>query len=282
MPDRKPLMDKPEYRLVSLSGGKDSTAMLLRMLEEGMKIDCILFCDTGLEFPAMYEHLDKLEQNIGRPITRVKSEYRYEHLMFDVPVKRKEDTSFAAKFGKVHNGYGWAGPRMRWCTTQLKDIPREKFLRELRQEYTVKEYVGIAADEQYRLERKRNKNPNHIHPLADWGMTEADCLKYCYERGYDWGGLYEHFKRVSCWCCPLQSLEELRQLYRYYPELWQRLKEWDKRTWRNFRADYSVEELEARFLFERERLAEGKPIKGKDFYRELHQRLEVTSHACNE
>ena len=45
MPDRKPLMDKPEYRLVSLSGGKDSTAMLLRMLEEGMKIDCILFCD---------------------------------------------------------------------------------------------------------------------------------------------------------------------------------------------------------------------------------------------
>lgn len=60
------------------------------------------------------------------------------------------------------------------------------------------------------------------------------------------------------------------------------LKEWDKRTWRNFRADYSVEELEARFLFERERLAEGKPIKGKDFYRELHQRLEVTSHACNE
>lgn len=282
MPDRKPLMDKPEYRLVSLSGGKDSTAMLLRMLEEGMKIDCILFCDTGLEFPAMYEHLDKLEQNIGRPITRVKSEYRYEHLMFDVPVKRKEDTSFAAKFGKVHNGYGWAGPRMRWCTTQLKDIPREKFLRELRQEYTVKEYVGIAADEQYRLERKRNKNPNHIHPLADWGMTEADCLKYCYERGYDWGGLYEHFKRVSCWCCPLQSLEELRQLYRYYPKLWQRLKEWDKRTWRNFRADYGVEELEARFLFEEECIHAGKPISGKAFFTELKKRLEVTNHACNE
>jgi len=71
-------------------------------------------------------------------------------------------------------------------------------------------------------------------------MTETDCLQYCYDRGYNWGGLYEHFKRVSCWCCPLQSLEELRQLYKYYPELWQKLKEWDKRTWRNFRADYSV------------------------------------------
>ena len=49
---------KPELHVVSLSGGKDSTAMLLRMLEEGMRVDIILFCDTGLEFPAMYEHLD--------------------------------------------------------------------------------------------------------------------------------------------------------------------------------------------------------------------------------
>lgn len=27
---------------------------------------------------------------------------------------------------------------------------------------------------------------NHVHPLVDWNMTEADCLKYCYDRGYDW------------------------------------------------------------------------------------------------
>ena len=31
--------------------------MLLRMLEEGMQVDIILFCDTGLEFPQMYDHL---------------------------------------------------------------------------------------------------------------------------------------------------------------------------------------------------------------------------------
>ena len=27
-------------------------------------------------------------------------------------------------------------------------------------------------------------------------MTEADCLAYCKERGYDWGGLYEKFPNV--------------------------------------------------------------------------------------
>lgn len=40
------------------------------------------------------------------------------------------------------------------------------------------EYVGIAADEQYRLERANNQNPNHRHPLVDWGWTERDCLRY--------------------------------------------------------------------------------------------------------
>ena len=56
---------KTPLHVVSLSGGKDSTAMLLRMLEEGWPVDIILFCDTGLEFEAMYRHIDKLEQYIG-------------------------------------------------------------------------------------------------------------------------------------------------------------------------------------------------------------------------
>ena len=125
---------------------------------------------------------------------------------------------------------------------------REKFLREIRKEYTVKEYIGIAADEGYRLEQKQNRQPSHVHLLVEWGMTEADCLKYCYDHGYDWNGLYGQFKRVSCWCCPLQPLPELRQLFYHHPDLWQKLKNWDKRTWRKFHADYSVEELEVRFL----------------------------------
>ena len=57
-------MSKPVLNMVSFSGGKDSTAMLLRMLEEGMQVDIILFCDTGLEFPQLYKHVKKIEQNI--------------------------------------------------------------------------------------------------------------------------------------------------------------------------------------------------------------------------
>ena len=53
---------KPEKYIVSLSGGKDSTAMLLRLVEENHPINEILYCDTRWEFPQMYDHLDRLEQ----------------------------------------------------------------------------------------------------------------------------------------------------------------------------------------------------------------------------
>ena len=43
--------------VVSFSGGKDSTALLLMMLERRMQVDDMVFCDTGVEFPQTYEHV---------------------------------------------------------------------------------------------------------------------------------------------------------------------------------------------------------------------------------
>lgn len=265
-------MAKQEYHVVSLSGGKDSTAMLLKMLEKGMQVDCILFCDTGLEFPAMYAHLEKLEKYIGREITRVRAPYDFEYYFKDYPIQKRTER-FVKRYGEGRNGYGWAGSKMRWCTARLKDQPRERFLAALRKEYEVIEYVGIAADEQYRLERKTNQRDSCRHPLVEWGMTEADCLRYCYDHGFDWDGLYLLFTRVSCWCCPLQSLSELRKLYDHFPALWEKLRYWDSCTWRKFRPDYSVLELEVRFKFEDEWKAAGKLLGTREFYRELRARL---------
>ena len=36
-------------------------------------------------------------------------------------------------------------------------------------------------------------------------MTEKECLKYCYQHGFEWKEasvrLYDVLDRVSCWCC---------------------------------------------------------------------------------
>ena len=56
------------FHAVSLSGGKDSTAMLLLMIEQDMPIDVVLTADTGMEFPEMYEHLQKLDDLLCRAL----------------------------------------------------------------------------------------------------------------------------------------------------------------------------------------------------------------------
>lgn len=266
-------MDKPLLHVVSFSGGKDSTAMLIRMLEEGMPIDLIVFCDTGLEFPALYDHIKLVEKNIGRPITVVRSPYDFEYLFARKKIARKPNAKATILYGAGRVGYGWAGPQLRWCTQILKDAPRKQLLAKYREEYEIVEYIGIAADETERLERKSNQRPNIRLPLVEWGMTESDCLQYCYDRGYNWAGLYQKMSRVSCWCCPLQSLNELRVLRKDFPELWQQLRRWDDMTWRPFRADYSVKQLEDRFAFEEEWQKAGKPLKSKAFYSALKDYL---------
>lgn len=253
---------KTELHVVSFSGGKDSTAMVCGMKDRGMKIDLILYCDTGLEFPAMYEHTKQVERYVGIPITRLKAEKPFEYWLLEHDPKRKNPALQGLK------GYSWAGCKNRWCTKELKTNVTERYLADLKKRFNVIQYIGIAADERDRVRDKK-------YPLVDWGMTEADCLKYCYDKGFDFGGLYEIFHRVSCWCCPLQSLAELRQLRKHFPEFWQQLQEWQLKTWRNFRADFSVQELEIRFQLEEERAAKGLPISGhnKEFRTELKRRL---------
>ncbi|MDE5946451.1 MAG: phosphoadenosine phosphosulfate reductase family protein [Oscillospiraceae bacterium] len=56
----------PFLHVCSFSGGKDSTAMLLKMLEMKMPVDVVLFCDTGLEFPQLYDdvHMELVIPNV--------------------------------------------------------------------------------------------------------------------------------------------------------------------------------------------------------------------------
>lgn len=222
-----------EWHVVSFSGGKDSTAMLLHMLEIGMRVDEIIFCDTGVEFPQMYEHLDKVEKYIGRKITRLHDKHDFEWYLLHY-----SSPYITEKYGVI--GKRWPDARVRWCTGIFKrDVTR----RYLKNHENVILYVGIAADEIRRIKDKK-------YPLVEWGWTEKDALAYCYEKGFDWGGLYNIFKRVSCWCCPLQSLKELKKLRANFPDLWEKLLEWQLKTWRTYKPGYTVQALDDRFRIE--------------------------------
>jgi 3'-phosphoadenosine 5'-phosphosulfate sulfotransferase (PAPS reductase)/FAD synthetase len=239
---------KAEKHIVMFSGGKDSTAMLMRMAREDFKIDEIICADLGMEFPEMYQHIKKVEKLLNREITIISLEYPFEYYMFAYEkTKGKMETEGQPVFLWTDYKTGYSFPDMgsRWCTGLKKQIIKQ-YMRTEYKGYQIVEYHGIAANEDKR-QKKNNDGRRIITPLVKWGMTEKDALNYCYESGFDWGGLYEKLRRVSCWCCPLKSLPELEVLYNEYPEYWNKLKFWEKNTWRTFRANSTIEDLENRF-----------------------------------
>lgn len=230
--------------IISLSGGKDSTAMLHMMLECGEDIHSVVFFDTGWEFPEMLEHIDLVERKTGVKVVRLEPENSFDYWMYHQRMMAQK----GEMKGEIHRiGNGWPSPVRRWCT-RVKVRTIQKFSREIENQI---QCVGIAADEMHRVKTGKR------YPLIEYGMTEADCIRYCRSLGYDWGGLYDIFDRVSCWCCPLQSLKNLRRLRKHRPELWQELIEMDMRQPRHnpgFKEYATAIQLEIRFRKEDKQL----------------------------
>lgn len=129
-------------RIASVSFGKDSLAMLLRLLEEDWPLDEVVFYDTGMEFRAIYDIRDRLVPLLkekGVRYTELHPGYDFEWKMFDKPVNGPNGP---------HNGYSWCGGRCRWGTRDKLSVI-ERYCK------GAIEYVGIAADEVSRLEKER-------------------------------------------------------------------------------------------------------------------------------
>ena len=190
--------------IVSFSGGKDSTAMLHLLIEQGVPVTHVVYFETEWDFPQMAGHLELVQKMTGVSIVRVRY---YRHFNEQLAV------------------YGWPKSAGGWCTAR-KHRTCLKYIRGVRGDKT--EYIGFSADEVKRTQTKwmtERKWPVKF-PLIDAGMSEADSLAYCKRLGYHWDGLYDVFDRVSCFCCPKGGKAKRRKVRENFPDLelrWQGL-----------------------------------------------------------
>jgi 3'-phosphoadenosine 5'-phosphosulfate sulfotransferase (PAPS reductase)/FAD synthetase len=223
--------------------------MLLMLLERGELVHSAVFFDTGWEFPQMHDHIEVLRKMVAPvPVVTLKPKSPFLFLMMDQPIMRKRKTKSRPRT----QGWGWPSMKRRWCTNE-KNRAIAKYVRTIPGAVTA---IGFAADEAHRIEtkdmRKRFRARKVSFPLIEWSVTEADALAYCHARGMDWGGLYRHFHRVSCFCCPNSSIGELQRLRWYYPDLWALMLKWDGDLAdnRGFKGYATVHDLDARFAEE--------------------------------
>jgi 3'-phosphoadenosine 5'-phosphosulfate sulfotransferase (PAPS reductase)/FAD synthetase len=228
--------------IVSFSGGKDSTLMLLLMLEKGMPIDDIIFADTGMEFQELYDYIERIEGVIGRRITRLK------------PNKSWDDVFFHKKGSGKNIGQIVAFPISGKCEVN-RDVKMKtirKYYHSIKGEYTV--YIGIARNEPERYARLK---PNEKAPLYEWGIDENFVIQELKRRGLH-NPLYDTFDRIGCYTCPNMTIKELRLMRKRYPDeyaklLWygeQAEKHATSRRFAEFKPGWTVAELERRFQME--------------------------------
>ena len=191
--------------ILSLSGGKDSTALAIYMRDKVPEMEYI-FCDTGEELPETYEYLDRLEAYLGKAIVRLNPDRPFSHYL------------------EIYRGV-LPDSRTRWCTRMLKIKPFEKYVGE--QEAI--SYIAIRADE---LQRKgyisTKPNLKATYPFIDDGLIKSDIFKLLEDSGLGIPEYYQWRSRSGCYFCFYQQRREWVGLLEKHPDLYEKAKDFEK------------------------------------------------------
>ena len=244
--------------VLSISGGKDSTAMWILAVKE-MGVEVIpVFADTGNEHPLTYEYVDYLESKLG-PIRRVKADFseqiakKREYVANEWPDKlmqagkTKEEAEYIVERTLKHlhptgNPFldlcMWKGrfpsSQARFCTQYLKIIPitEQVYFPLFDEGYKVVSWQGVRAAESKKRaqmpEREMTPEGYEVYrPILKW--TARDVFDMHKKHGIEPNPLYKlGMTRVGCMPCIFVKKEELFEIYRRFPEEIERIAEWEK------------------------------------------------------
>jgi 3'-phosphoadenosine 5'-phosphosulfate sulfotransferase (PAPS reductase)/FAD synthetase len=202
--------------IVSLSGGKDSTALAIHLREQIPNVEYV-FSDTDKELPETYEYLDRVEAYLGTKIVRLRSEYSFDHWL------------------EVYSGF-LPSPRMRWCTKMLKIRPFEIYIGD--DEANL--YIGIRADENRGGYQPYKTNIHPVYPFVKEGMTIADIHSILERSGIGFPAYYSWRSRSGCFFCFFQQKREWLGLREHHPNLFEKAKWYEEEFARKKRDEAGI------------------------------------------
>ncbi len=201
---------------VSYSGGKDSLATLLLVLEADIDTD-MLFIDTGIELPETIENVKRTAEK------------------YDLELKIR--TTEGGYWDSVEY-FGPSARDYRWCCKTCKLGPIAELIKD-EYEDGVLSFIGQRRYEsENRMQHGDTWNnpwiPGQIgtSPIQDW--TALHVWMYLFSREAEYNPWYERgFERIGCWLCPASDLAELdilKEKFQKYEKFEDVLKEYSKRV----------------------------------------------------
>jgi 3'-phosphoadenosine 5'-phosphosulfate sulfotransferase (PAPS reductase)/FAD synthetase len=265
-----------ELGVVSISGGKDSTATALLAIDElGPENVRLVMADTGNEEEVtMTYSLEYLPRALGLPVEVVRADFSrqiagkrtyVEHVW---PTKGVPDEIIRNALSVLHpTGVPfldlciWKGRfpsrKAQFCTQHLKRIPLDAYLLERMGEGSeVSSWRGIRRDES---RNRRDAKEIELtaegytirHPIASWSAMQV--VDFVRSRGVELNPLYSQgMHRVGCMPCINCGKDELLEIARRYPQHIDKISEWErivclaaKRGWTTFFTDAKEDEDES-------------------------------------
>ena len=218
-----------EIHVVALSGGKDSTAMALRLAEVEPREYVYICTPTGRELPEMFAHWRKISDILGKPLIPIVG-----GTLFGIICEEDMIPNFRARF----------------CTRRLKIEPYAAWLCKQKASFErVVSYVGLRADEEEREGGDYANIPGveMKFPMREWGWGMTEVLDYLAKRSVTIP------QRTDCDVCFFQRLSEWYRLWKYHPKEWAEGESLEKEIGHTFRTPgrdtwpVSMEGLRLRF-----------------------------------
>jgi 3'-phosphoadenosine 5'-phosphosulfate sulfotransferase (PAPS reductase)/FAD synthetase len=207
--------------VLGLSGGKDSSALALYVKETRPELDIeYFFTDTGYELPETNDFIDQLEEKLGY-IHRLNARSLNN-------IEGRGELEFKSLL-KKHQNY-LPSQRDRWCTVQMKLKPFEQWVDGfIADGYTVKNYVGIRADEPERVGFMTIEKPiESIMPFREDGIVKVDIENILQRNGLELPAYYSWRSRSGCSFCFFQKKIEWVRLKEKHPDLFEQAKAFEK------------------------------------------------------
>ncbi len=191
---------------VSVSGGKDSLATLLLVLEAGFRPK-LIFTDTGLEFPETLENVRRTAEKYGLELIT-------------------EDAGDA--FWRALEHFGPPAKDFRWCCKTCKLGPMARLIRE----HFPEGVLSFIGQRQYESSQRYGKGnvwrnpwvPGQVgaSPIQNWPSLLV--WLYLFQQNAEYNPLYgQGLERIGCWLCPATDMGEFEDIEKYseHNERWQ-------------------------------------------------------------